>query len=517
MWHLSRIFVLFPLIFLSCDCQIEGLLGNMRSPGVTGLSALLVVAWSAMMNGVGAAEDVEKHMEMGNRMLAAGQLADALSHYHAAVESDPTNYRVFFRRATVYLAMGKSKSALPDLDRVIELKPDFTSARVQRANVKLKQGKLDEAHIDYEQALQREPQNEDAMAMLMEIEPLKQEIEDAYIAFEDNDWHTAIDLLQHPIERCPWDPELHELRATCYENIGDYLKAVQDIRPTNKLRPDNTAGYYRISTLYYTMGEADESLNEIRECLKLDPDHKECFPHYKKVKKLVKQMNSIHDFRNEGRWEDCLNKVEAMKKTESEVKAYATRAREHQCHCYSKSGQFKEAVDACTEVIAATNNNIDALCDRAEAYILNEMYEEGVDDYKKAQEVAGDMKKVNDGLKRAEKLLKQSKKRDYYKILGVKRNASKKEIKDAYRGLAKIWHPDMHESEEDKKKAEKKFFDIAAAKEVLSDPDMRHLFDNGEDPLDAEEKAERERNHHNPFRGHRQQGGFNQGFKFHFG
>ena len=42
-------------------------------------------------------------------------------------DSDPNNYKVYFRRATVYLAMGKSKSALPDLDKVIELKPDFTA------------------------------------------------------------------------------------------------------------------------------------------------------------------------------------------------------------------------------------------------------------------------------------------------------------------------------------------------------------------------------------------------------
>lgn len=42
-------------------------------------------------------------------------------------EADPENYIVYFRRATVYLALGKSKSALPDLDKVIELKPDFTA------------------------------------------------------------------------------------------------------------------------------------------------------------------------------------------------------------------------------------------------------------------------------------------------------------------------------------------------------------------------------------------------------
>lgn len=50
------------------------------------------------------------------------------------------------------------------------------------------------------------------------------------------------------------------------------------------------------------------------------------------------------------------------------------------------------------------------------------------------------------------------------------RNARKQEIIKAYRKLASQWHPDNFQSEEEKKKAEKKFIDIAAAKEVLTDP-----------------------------------------------
>ena len=68
-------------------------------------------------------------------------------------------------------------------------------------------------------------------------------------------------------------------------------------------------------------------------------------------------------------------------------------------------------------------------------------------------------------MKRAQKLLKNSKKRDYYKILGVKRNARKPEIMRAYRKLAIQFHPDKFE-ESQKAKAQEKFMDIAAAKEV---------------------------------------------------
>lgn len=51
------------------------------------------------------------------------------------------------------------------------------------------------------------------------------------------------------------------------------------------------------------------------------------------------------------------------------------------------------------------------------------------------------------------------------------RNASKREIMKAYRKLAVKWHPDHYEGE-DKKKAERMFIDIAAAKEVLTDPGL---------------------------------------------
>ncbi|KPP68990.1 hypothetical protein Z043_112284, partial [Scleropages formosus] len=97
----------------------------------------------------GKNSDVESHLEMGKKLLAAGQLADALSHFHAAVDGDPNDYMAYFRRATVFLAMGKSKSALPDLNKVLELKPDFTSARLQRGNLLLKQGKLSDAEEDF--------------------------------------------------------------------------------------------------------------------------------------------------------------------------------------------------------------------------------------------------------------------------------------------------------------------------------------------------------------------------------
>ncbi len=75
---------------------------------------------------------------------------------------------------------------------------------------------------------------------------------------------------------------------------------------------------------------------EIRECLKLDPDHKDCYPHYKKVKKLVKQMDSVTSFIGDSKWDDCITKSQAMLKTEPKQYAYTHRAHGHMCHCHAK-------------------------------------------------------------------------------------------------------------------------------------------------------------------------------------
>jgi len=64
--------------------------------------------------------------------------------------------------------------------------------------------------------------------------------------------------------------------------------------------------------------------------------------------------------------------------------------------------------------------------------------------------------------------------KDYYQTLGVEKKASEKEIKRAYRDLAKIHHPDRNPGD---KKAEEKFKEINEAYQVLSDPEKRARYD----------------------------------------
>ncbi|MDP3642447.1 MAG: J domain-containing protein [Bacteroidota bacterium] len=74
---------------------------------------------------------------------------------------------------------------------------------------------------------------------------------------------------------------------------------------------------------------------------------------------------------------------------------------------------------------------------------------------------------------------------DYYKILGIDKSATPKDIKNAYRKLARKHHPDLNPNDKD---AKKNFQQINEANEVLSDPEKRKKFDQyGKDWQHAEE------------------------------
>ncbi|MCZ7603919.1 MAG: DnaJ C-terminal domain-containing protein [Melioribacteraceae bacterium] len=98
--------------------------------------------------------------------------------------------------------------------------------------------------------------------------------------------------------------------------------------------------------------------------------------------------------------------------------------------------------------------------------------------------------------------------KDYYKILGVDKNASQDDIKKAYRKLALKYHPDRNP---DNKVAEEKFKEVTEAHEVLSDPEKRKKYDTLGSNWKQYERAGF--NQGNPFAGFGNQGG--RSYQFH--
>lgn len=97
---------------------------------------------------------------------------------------------------------------------------------------------------------------------------------------------------------------------------------------------------------------------------------------------------------------------------------------------------------------------------------------------------------------------------DYYKILGVNKNATQDDIKKAYRKLARKLHPDLNPND---KEAERKFKELNEANEVLSNPENREKYDKyGENWKHGEEyeKAQQQQRQYQQSRGGGGFGGF---------
>lgn len=237
-------------------------------------------------------------------------------------------------------------------------------------------GDYDEAEVDFRNALASEPNNEDLHYLFGRIAPAREQVEQTRHIIDQGDYRTAVVLLTQLLEVSPWSVELRESRADCYINEQDILSAVSDLRSVNRLSQDSTAGYYRLSTLLYQLGHASDALKEIRECLKLDPEHGDCFPFYKKIKKVDKALSDAQTYLDENAFSDCITSAEKALKIEDEIPMIIFSANQLLCTCYRKDEQYTLAVRKCGEAIDL-HKDPSVLCDRAEAYIETEMFDEG--------------------------------------------------------------------------------------------------------------------------------------------
>merc|ERR1712072_1419899 len=140
-------------------------------------------------------------------------------------------------------------------------------------------------------------------------------------------------------------------------------------------------------------------------------------------------------------------------------------------------------IQDCTSALELDEKYFKAVLRRAKSYMDLEMYEEAVRDYELANKMERGNHEVRQLLQQAKLELKKSKRKDYYKILGVAKDANDDEIKKAYRKRALIHHPDRHSSatEEERKEHEKKFKELGEAYAILSDPKKKTDYDNGHD------------------------------------
>ncbi|KAK4549066.1 hypothetical protein LTR36_007522 [Oleoguttula mirabilis] len=465
-------------------------------------SAPLVAALSA--SEIPAGTPVSQLLASANANLAQGNAQDALTYFDAAIQRDPRNYLTVFKRGATYLSLGRNVQASRDFDQVLALKPGFEGALTQRAKIRARNAEWTSAKQDYLAAGKHGGQE---WTDLEEAEGAAQIAADAEKA---GDWETCVSSAGVAILVAGTSLELRQRRARCRFEKGEVVEGVADLNHVLQINTGLTEPHLQIAAMtFYSLGETDKGITAVSKCLHNDPDNKACSKlrkSQKAIDRTLKKFNQLFEKRQYASAVKLLVPQSAddpglLQEVKEDVKSYREAGYIHPkatdglygtlvektCEAYAEMNNGKKAQTYCDEALQYDSNCLPALLNRAQRQIDADEFESAIASLTQAKDAHGLTQKIKDMLDKAQALLKRSKQKDYYKVLGVSRDADEREIKKAFRKLTVQHHPDKaHQHGVAPEEAQRKMSAINEAYEVLSDPELKERFDRGDDPNDPQ-------------------------------
>ncbi|KAL6447496.1 hypothetical protein ACFW04_000011 [Cataglyphis niger] len=419
-------------------------------------------------------ELAESKKEVANQYYSQKQYKKALIGYNEVIAMCPNVSRYYGNRAACYMMLGQYRDALTDAKKCIELEPTFSKAYIRMIKCCLILGDIVEAETILKKLLEFDPNNESIAAEQRDLAYVQKFLKDADASY----------------------------------NAKDYRK---DILHIDKQNAD--AIYIRGMCLYF-QDDVDRAFTHFQQVLRLAPDHAKALEIYKRAKCLKKKKEEGNAAFKREQYQEAYNLYnEALTIDPHNI---MTNAKLHfnKATVAAKLGRLSESITECSEALKLNENYLKALLKRATIYMDLEEYEEAVRDLEKACKMDKNNRETKRLLAKAKLLLRKSKRKDYYKILGIDKNASTEDIKKAYRKRALDHHPDRHAnaSEGEKREQEKKFKEVGEAYGILSDPKKRSRYDRGHD-LDDNESSFQDMDPNAMFHFFCQDGG---GFQFQF-
>ncbi|XP_058788832.1 dnaJ homolog subfamily C member 7 [Phymastichus coffea] len=424
----------------------------------------------------------ELKKEEANQLYAGKQYKQALVGYNEVIELCPDIARYYSNRCACYMMLSQYRDALKDAKKCIELDPQFLKAYTRLTKCSLMLGDVVEAETAIEKLAQLEPSKQSVASELNDLSILKRYLREAEVAYNAKDYRKVVYCMDRCNEVSSFCPRFKITKAECLAYLGRYAEAemsANDVLHTDKQNAD--AIYVRGTCLYY-QDNIDQAFKHFQQVLRLAPDHNKALDIYKKAKLLKQKKEEGNAAFKAEKYQEAYNLyTEALLIDPNNIK---TNAKLHfnKATAAAKLKKLKESVIECNEALKLDDSYLKAILRRAACFMELQEYEEAVRDYERACKVdkSRDNKRL---LLEAKMALKKSKRKDYYKILGIDKNASTDDIKKAYRKRAMVHHPDKHASasEVEKKEQEIKFKEVGEAYGILSDPKKRSRYDSGQD------------------------------------
>uniref|UniRef100_A0A8C7DV82 DnaJ homolog subfamily C member 7 n=1 Tax=Oncorhynchus kisutch TaxID=8019 RepID=A0A8C7DV82_ONCKI len=417
--------------------------------------------------------EAEGFKDQGNAFYVKKDYSEAFNYYTKAIDACPKNASYYGNRAATLMMLCRFREALVDSQRAVRLDDCFMKGHLREGKCHLSLGNAMAASRCFQKVLELEPSNSQAQQEHKNATAVLEYERMAELDFEKRDFRKASFAL---VFVCSSYRGISKSDSLSYESCL--------FSPSDILRMDSTNGdalYVRGLCLYYE-DCIDKAVQFFVQALRMAPDHE-------KSRLACRNAKALKAKKEEGNKVFKNSNFEAAYRLYSEALAIDPNNIKTNAKLYCNRGTVgaklnkpDQAIEDCTSAIKLDDTYIKAYLRRAQCYMDIEQYEEAVRDYEKVYQTEK-TKEHKHLLKTAQLELKKSKRKDYYKVLGVGKNATEDEIKKAYRKRALMHHPDRHSAAtpEVQKEEEKKFKEMGEAFTVLSDPKKKTRYDCGHD------------------------------------
>uniref|UniRef100_A0A8C4EMS0 DnaJ heat shock protein family (Hsp40) member C7 n=1 Tax=Dicentrarchus labrax TaxID=13489 RepID=A0A8C4EMS0_DICLA len=382
----------------------------------------------------------EGFKEQGNAFYSQKDYSEAFNYYTRAIDASPRTASYYGNRAATLMMLRRFREALEDSQQAVRLDDCFMKGHLREGKCHLLLGNAMAASRSFQKVLELEPANREAQQENKTAETLLEFERMADFGFEKRDFRKVVFCMDRALAVASACHRFKILKAECLALLGRYPEA-QSVA-SDILRMDSTnadALYVRGLCLYYE-DCIDKAVQFFVQALRMAPDHEKARLACRNAKALkAKKDEGNQAFKNNNYDAAYQLYTEALtidpNNIKTNAKLYCNRAT-----AGAKLKKLNEAIDDCTNAIKLDDTYIKAYLRRAQCYMNTEQYEEAVRDYEKVYqtEKTSDHKHL---LKTAQLELKKSKRKDYYKVLGIGKNATEDEIKKAYRKRALMHHP----------------------------------------------------------------------------
>ena len=247
--------------------------------------------------------------------------------------------------------------------------------------------------------------------------------------------------------------------------LGEAQNIAMSLLRDNNQDPD--AVFLR-GRLFYLQGDNDQALKHFKRALSLDPDSSQIIKFLRMVQKLLRIKDEGNAAFKARKYREAIDLYTKGLEVDPNNRDINSKLLQNRAQAHININEYDKAIKDCTSALEFDPSYIKARRVRAKANGGAGNWDEALKELKDIAESNPNEKGIQEEIRNAEWELKKSQRKDYYKILGVSKNATETEIKKAYRKLAIQHHPDKNvngDSSDDTL-----FKEIGEAYETLSDP-----------------------------------------------